>query len=350
MRDAFLDTTKAVLIFLVVFGHFVERLMGWQGELNHGLLSLIYLIHMPAFIFISGMLFKDQNCLKNVLFFLSLYLPFQCIYLIFSSVLSGHAISIGWNVFERPYWILWYLMGMMAWTLITHVLIKTSYPVFLALVMSVGVGLLPWNNYDYSVGRIFVFLPFFVLGAVYGKQLMTLIKRPIQQVKRFAFMALVLVILLSLFLKLDLSQYWLYGSLSYQQLKVEPWLGVTIRLGCLALSSVGCMALFYLIRAFGERWTHLGRYTLPVYLLHGLVVMGVAQVFHSYALFDRLTQALSSIWAWPLSICLIVLLSWMTCWLLQQPIFDRILRLMSLWLMKPYTLLKTPQPTSHKES
>ena len=61
MRDHYLDTNKAVLIFLVVFGHFLERMIGWQDLVNHALLGTIYFIHMPAFILISGILYKDNK-------------------------------------------------------------------------------------------------------------------------------------------------------------------------------------------------------------------------------------------------------------------------------------------------
>ena len=54
-RNSNIDKTKGLLIFLVVFGHFVERYMGWHGDLSGALLRFIYAVHMPAFIFISGM-------------------------------------------------------------------------------------------------------------------------------------------------------------------------------------------------------------------------------------------------------------------------------------------------------
>ena len=54
MRDQNIDIYKGLLIFLVVFGHCLERFLGWQNELGKMFLQCIYLVHMPAFIFISG--------------------------------------------------------------------------------------------------------------------------------------------------------------------------------------------------------------------------------------------------------------------------------------------------------
>ncbi|TNL50913.1 hypothetical protein EYB59_09450 [Acinetobacter bereziniae] len=75
MRDTYLDSCKATLIFLVVLGHFLERMIGWDDSFNHALLGTIYFIHMPAFIFISGMLFNEKKW-RRIFYFL-----FRCIYL-----------------------------------------------------------------------------------------------------------------------------------------------------------------------------------------------------------------------------------------------------------------------------
>ena len=95
MRDTYLDSCKATLIFLVVLGHFLERMIGWKNPIDHALLGSIYFVHMPAFIFISGMLYKDKNWFKNILFFISLYLPFQILLLLLMRSGQGNFKSIG---------------------------------------------------------------------------------------------------------------------------------------------------------------------------------------------------------------------------------------------------------------
>ena len=148
MRDTYLDSCKATLIFLVVLGHFLERMIGWKNPIDHALLGSIYFVHMPAFIFISGMLYKDKNWFKNILFFIALYLPFQILFAAFDAVWTGK-FQINWNLFARPYWVLWYLLGMMVWTLLTHFLIKTKFAVIISLILALCIGLSPWNNYQY---------------------------------------------------------------------------------------------------------------------------------------------------------------------------------------------------------
>ena len=324
MRDHYLDTNKAVLIFLVVFGHFLERMIGWQDHVNHALLGTIYFIHMPAFILISGMLYKDNKWIKNILFFIALYIPFQILFPVFDALWSGN-FQINWNFFERPYWILWYLMGMMIWTLLTHILLKIKHFAFpIAILLSLLIGLSPWNNYQYSIGRIFTFFPFFIFGALYGK----IIFQYLQQFKYLRFIAV--FTLFNIFVWVYFSQlnpFWLYGSLSYAQLHVSAWTGVGLRLLFLIISFVGSLALFSLVGLIKGRFITLGQHTLPVYLLHGFVVIFLAHYL----------KLNLNIYA-EIGICF--LLSILTCGLLQQPIFDRVLRKISLWLIAPIDWLK----------
>lgn len=320
MRNDALDTAKAGLIFLVVLGHFLERMIGWSQPSSHLLLETIYTMHMPAFIFISGMLYKDKNWLKNIVFFIALFIPFQLLYLISDYLMTG---QWRFSLFERPYWLMWYLMGMMAWTLFMHVFYRSRWVLLLAVLVAFGVGLSPWNNYAYSIGRIGVFLPFFVMGSRYGY---TLLARLQQQKHAAIFGGLSLVLIMLILYSTQLSQFWWYGSLSYAQLKEDVWQGSLTRLACLLLSGWGVLTLLALFQGLGSCFTRLGQNTLPVYLLHGFVVIWLAH----WIPLDVSTG---------IKIAVCILLSIITCWVLRQSLFDRILRRLSLWLVKPTSKL-----------
>jgi len=323
MRDYYLDSCKAVLIFLVVLGHFLERMIGWKDPISHMFLGTIYFIHMPAFIFISGMLFKDKNWLKNILFFIALYLPFQFLFLIFDALRSSQ-LHLNWNVFERPYWILWYLWGMIFWTLLTHFLIKTKFAILIVVFFALCIGLSPWNNYQYSIGRIFTFFPFFIIGTLYGKII-------IDKIQEFKFSnILVIFILIGIAMLVYLTQlnpFWLYGSLSYSQLKVSALDGTWLRLIYYIVSSLGVLAIFALVKHLSSNWLQVGKNTLPIYLLHGFVVILIA---HYWTLNLNIY----------FEVLICIILSIFTCWILQQQIFDVSLRKISLWLIKPIEKLK----------
>lgn len=343
MRDSFLDSSKALLIFCVVLGHFLERMIGWSDPKSHMFLGLIYTIHMPAFIFISGMLFKDKNVLKNSLFFMALYLPFQILYPLFDALWTAK-FEWNWNLLERPYWILWYLLGMLVWTILTHYLTRTKFPLLIAIGFALLVGFSTWNNYQYSIGRIMVFFPFFMMGHLYGKQIIQWIRQQKYQVFKAG---AILIFIAGVMSFTQLSAYWLYGSLSYQQLKVGFIEGSLIRIGCFLLSALGIYAVFALSSHLKSSFRTLGERTLPVYLLHGFVVIAISNlislnVYSTYfsslhfTFLDLARLNVSSVHvAWSIEVALCFVLSVLSCLILQQPVFDQLLRALSLWLMKP---------------
>lgn len=59
-RNYSLDIFKGILIFLVVFGHFLLPVKEREYALFNKLFFFIYSFHMPAFIFLSGYLYYDS--------------------------------------------------------------------------------------------------------------------------------------------------------------------------------------------------------------------------------------------------------------------------------------------------
>ena len=53
MRNPLIDNTKGVFIFLVVLGHYLEAVGGWDNPYLGAILSIIYLFHMPVFVFLT---------------------------------------------------------------------------------------------------------------------------------------------------------------------------------------------------------------------------------------------------------------------------------------------------------
>lgn len=73
-HDYFIDNIKFILIFLVVFGHLIERYIDTNSTLM-GVYMFIYLFHMPLFIFVSGLLSKNIKKSKTV-FLKTLLIPY----------------------------------------------------------------------------------------------------------------------------------------------------------------------------------------------------------------------------------------------------------------------------------
>lgn len=60
-RVTYLDTSKAIGMYLVFYGHFIEKLYYAGSVLIFPELKLIYSFHVPLFFFLSGVFFKIDN-------------------------------------------------------------------------------------------------------------------------------------------------------------------------------------------------------------------------------------------------------------------------------------------------
>ena len=80
-REHSFDNAKAILIFMVVFGHLIEPLVLLDNRIKF-IYMIIYSIHMPTFIFISGYFCKENsNRLKKSVNLFLIYFIFQIIYI-----------------------------------------------------------------------------------------------------------------------------------------------------------------------------------------------------------------------------------------------------------------------------
>lgn len=164
-RDYQFDNIRALLIFLVVFGHMLEPVKGVAAE---SICRCIYSFHMPAFLFISGYFAKynPQKILGKI--FLP-YVLFQVVYRLFIEyvlIKSSEQIKIQ---FTSPTWVLWYLMALFFFYLLLP-LFKTDklYTALTLIIILVFISLI--SGFDSGVNsflsfsRTLVFLPFFIAG------------------------------------------------------------------------------------------------------------------------------------------------------------------------------------------
>ncbi|RJO37555.1 acyltransferase, partial [Acinetobacter baumannii] len=172
-------------------------------------------------------------------------------------------------------------------------------------------------------GRIFVFLPFFMTGAIYGKTIFQYIPQ-LPYEKLFAVITLLIITIVAAIS--HYSYYWLFGSLSYIQLHVDLWQGVLIRSVIMLLSAMGVLSLFVFTQNFKQPWIGLGQKTLPVYILHAFVII-------------VLTHQLSIKYSVEINIFISLVLAVLTCMVLQLQIFERLIRFISLFVYKPFMKL-----------
>lgn len=269
MRDYRFDNIKACLIILVVLGHFLEIVPG------HPFLYLfIYSFHMPVFVFISGYFAKFD---RKKLFFdlLCPYFIFQTVYLCFDAwIIKSKEVEL---IYTKPWWLTWYLLAMVAYHLLIPLIdVKSRRNKGLILMGTIVLALL--SGYDKSVGytmslaRILSFLPFFVAGYYMHKD--SLGQQILQAKRKNLWITCSYTIMVVLFTAYVLhtgliSKKMLYGSYSYEA--ADYSMGIK---ALLLLIASAWIILFLWVTPNKKiaLLSNIGRYTMPIFLLHGFLV------------------------------------------------------------------------------
>lgn len=163
-RIYFWDNAKGILIFLVVFGHF---LLPYRSiPLVRIVFDLIYLFHMPAFAFVSGHLSQRTSDKRKAIVKLGItYLLFNLPMMIYGYMFEGTAPSL-----LTPYYSYWYLIALIAWRLISPTLATSREALPISIAVSILIGF--WNEIgnQLALSRIIGFLPFFLAGYKLSEQ------------------------------------------------------------------------------------------------------------------------------------------------------------------------------------
>ena len=107
-NNYFIDNLKVILIFLVVFGHLIERYIDTNSTLL-GVYMFIYIFHMPLFIYISGYLSKNVNKSKKI-FLKDLLIPYIFLNIIWYSLAYIYTGDVNLPIIY-PGWTLWFLLS-----------------------------------------------------------------------------------------------------------------------------------------------------------------------------------------------------------------------------------------------
>lgn len=266
-RDYLFDNLKVLLIFLVVFAHISENYINKDLYLKN-LYIIIYIFHMPLFVFISGYFSKNvTNCReKSIKHLLIPFVFFNTIYYLYSYFIVG---KTNFNVFE-PGWTLWYLLSLFFWRFFLKDIIKLKRTIFIlgtSLILGLLVGIIETNTYFLSFSRTFAFLPFFLLGYYANSNLIKKIKKipPIVSSIGITLIGSGICILIKYF---SLKYAILYLSTSYASLGLTIVQGVVIRIMFYASSALMCIFVINLIPISEYKISKLGEKTIVIYVGH----------------------------------------------------------------------------------
>lgn len=272
-RDYYFDNVKAVLIFLVVLGHFLLPIHGRSFLVV--IKRLIYVFHMPLFVFVSGYfakkIYRDgQYNFKKILYLIKAYIIFvvaiQMVYAICGFRSFGEI-----NFFSQsgaP----WYLFAMIVWYLLIPVVRKCRpLPVIAVnVVLALAAGYFKEVGDFLCLSRILVFGPFFFLGYYMEKPVLDQALRPEYKKIVVPAAAAICAGILAFGGKLKDELQMVYENISYYELDAW-WTGALVRLVLLVAAFVISWAVLFYIPKEKTCISFIGQHTMPVYMLHRIL-------------------------------------------------------------------------------
>ncbi|AMP19892.1 hypothetical protein AZF37_00710 [endosymbiont 'TC1' of Trimyema compressum] len=280
-RNSYIDNMKAILIFLVVIGHFINSFYYTSGFLKV-LYDFIYFFHMHLFIFISSFFSQkidsSEKAIRRSFYFLKLYIIFQILYTAFNYFVGQHGTEIPYTPqIMSPYWITWYLLAFAIWTLCIPFIKEIKHPFRFIIVMIVAgllVGFIPDIGSYLAFSRVIVFFSFFLLGYFLPKKQMTYFENSKQTSTKifFGIIFLVAFILIAVFSS-NMETISLYGASSYWSLSSSIWEALLQRGINLVVALLLSLCFLVITTSKHRFYTEIGKNTLHIYLFHGFFVL-----------------------------------------------------------------------------
>lgn len=272
-RDYFFDNARAILIFLVVFGHMLQPYTSGDKYLS-ALYLVIYSFHMPTFLFISGYFAKNidqpfylEKIAKRLL------IPYIIFFLFFSIYyfLTGKSDDLQLDPFN-PVFALWFLITLFFFHVIL-VIVRRFNPIkvlIISIIFSVIAGFSVNIDSYLSISRTIVFFPIFYIGYLFTKD-KTMIFR---QKKWIPVSIIIFVVYFIIYIIHPINADWLLGASPYTSLEHEGsnMFSPLKRLLLYIIVFIAIAAFLNLVPKHKQLYTYIGQRTMYVYLLHGLVI------------------------------------------------------------------------------
>ncbi|NLS96487.1 MAG: acyltransferase family protein [Planctomycetaceae bacterium] len=297
-----MDNLKGVLIFLVVFSHFLLHYVqeGVASLFVQTLTYYIFTFHMPLFVFVSGYFSKNVEK-SRVNAFESLLLP----YLVFNSLMmfcEARATGSMRHVsLLTPVYVHWFLLALFFWRILLKDLVKIRLILPISVFAALMVGYFNDGTNILGIGRTIAFLPFFLFGYYTDESMIA----KMRTTNRYLAVALLVASAWPVYL-LTASH-----SLSLSVFVAAPYAPtgtLWLRLAFFALAFLIGLAVLVLCPAAKLKFlTSAGRFSLLVFLLHRYV---------NFLFYDLVPAE-----AWRSAHVLTVFaLSALTVWLLGNPV------------------------------
>lgn len=277
-REYIFDNIKGILIWLVVFAHFINLELYPYDYLKIAY-TFIYFFHMPAFIFISGYFSKNTEKSRNVAI-RSYFVPYVLLTIatyVQIIVLNGGQ-RVPFNIFS-PAAGLWFLFVLTVYKILLPDVVRLRTPVMILAIVGLGAGFSHEFTTKFSLQRLMVFFFFFILGYKTSK-------KDTERIRNYSnyisFVITGIVILLSYGLNRvkNFKVTLLHGKLYYRD-GLEGF-DLAIRI---LFYIVGVAMIFVLIQLISTRrcvLTKIGKNSFPVYMIHLFIMRWMDQEMIHY--------------------------------------------------------------------
>ena len=250
-RCSYWDNIKGVLICLVVFAHFIYDFT--DMFVIDTIVFLIYVFHMPAFVFVSGRFTHDPPKLKKLVTALVI---FQCIYLLCEFRLLGYIDLLA------PAYVCWYLAALIVWRLLAKYLPRKLWLFPVLVLISLLAGFLPDIGNRFGITRILAFFVFFAAGLLSTEKTVERIRKAVNPLIGIGILLCAIAGSLVAFVFFNYSK---QDMVMMQYSSLQMFTG---RLVIIILAFVYIIGMLTVIPDKKSIFTVLGRNSLPVFLIH----------------------------------------------------------------------------------
>lgn len=288
-RDNYFDNLRGFLIICVILGNSLEYI--YPTSVNpHYLILFLYMFHMPLFTFISGYFCKrsSRTTQEKVIDTTKIYLFSQLFYFLFNRFIMQR--SIKFSLFY-PSWTLWYLFALIAWYIIADYIKNYKRAIIISAILSLLVGFDGSIGSYASISRIFFFLPFFIAGMAFNKDVF------LQKCKKYSIplgiASLFVLIILFIFRQItDVDFLFEYSDYTfYTESAIYPFIvRVFHYIGGFTLS-------YFLLLIFTNKktiFTWIGKNTLPLYISQAAVIQLMAKIPYPILKYNNWIQLIIS--------------------------------------------------------
>lgn len=266
-RDYLFDNCKALLILLVVMGHFMEP--SYQDNSFLYILKwLIVSFHMPAFIFISGYFSKRELSVGALIQKLAVpYLVYEVVYYLLYTLVLHKETKL---YLLLPKFSLWYILALFVWRLITPYVKRIPHHLLLSVAAGLLIGCVDMPNNFLSIPRILVFYPFFLAGIHCDRSLVTSLRTKFGRYLAAAGVTAFVLFLIFTDGYRSLSVKIFYGRYNYDYLDQSMLSGILVRIICYLVGAFMTYAILVLMTERKTFFSYVGTRTMAIYLFHGL--------------------------------------------------------------------------------